>query len=46
MPENFRPDIAYLTHEDGTIFQVLNEDGTDWDEAATFAAFFAYHPEK
>ena len=29
--------IAYITLEDGRKFQVLNEDGTDWDEAATRA---------
>lgn len=34
--------IAYLTAADGTRFQVLNEEGTDWDEEATYAAFKAY----
>ena len=34
--------IAHLTAADGTKFQVLNEDGTDWDEQATHAAFEAY----
>lgn len=34
--------IAYLTASDGTKFQVLNDDGTDWDEAATYALLNAY----
>jgi hypothetical protein len=38
--------IAHLTHPDGTKFQVLNEDGTDWDEAATYAAYNAHKPSK
>lgn len=33
--------ISYLTAPDGTRYQVLNEDGTDWDEAATAAAYHA-----
>jgi hypothetical protein len=31
--------IAHIIGEDGTIYQVLNEDGTDWDEAATRALY-------
>jgi hypothetical protein len=34
--------IAYLTAQDGTKFQVLNEDGTDWDEAATYSLLNAH----
>jgi hypothetical protein len=33
--------IAYLTAPSGRKYQVLNEDGTDWDEAATVAAYQA-----
>lgn len=37
-PENFNPNIAHI--KDGeNVFQVLNEDGTDWDETATQAAY-------
>ena len=33
-PEGFDPKIAHI--RDGeTVFQVLNQNGTDWDEAAT-----------
>lgn len=32
------PGIAHLSLDTGEMFQVLNEDGTDWDEAATVAA--------
>ena len=38
----FDPNIAHITAEDGTVFQVLNENGDDWDEAATRAAYEAY----
>lgn len=31
--------FAYLTAPSGRRYQVLNEDGTDWDEAATVAAY-------
>jgi hypothetical protein len=31
--------IAYLTGPDGTKYQVLNESGDDWDEAATKALY-------
>ncbi len=33
--------IAHIKAEDGTVYQVLNEDGTDWDEAATRALYEA-----
>lgn len=32
------PTKAHITLEDGTQIQVLNAEGTDWDEAATGAA--------
>lgn len=32
------PGIAHLSMETGEVFQVLNEAGDDWDEAATVAA--------
>lgn len=38
----FDPRIAHITAADGTVFQVLNEDGTDWDEAATRVLYEAY----
>lgn len=41
-PLTFDPNVAHITHEDGSIFQVLNEAGDDWDEAATQAAYDAY----
>lgn len=31
--------FAYLTAPSGRRYQVLNEEGTDWDEAATVAAY-------
>jgi hypothetical protein len=34
--------IAYLTAPDGKVFQVLNEDCTDWNEQATYAELNAY----
>lgn len=42
LPDTFNPNIAFITADDGTVFQVLNEDGTDWDEAATRAQYEAY----
>ena len=36
------PGIAHLSLETGEVFQVLNEDATDWDEAATVAARAAW----
>lgn len=41
-PATFNPNIAHIETEDGTVFQVLNEDGTDWDEAATRALYDAH----
>jgi hypothetical protein len=40
---NENPDlnIAHITH-DGHFFQVLNAEGTDWDEAATRATYQAW----
>lgn len=34
-----REDLPYITGPDGTVYQVLNEDGTNWDEAATAAVY-------
>ena len=45
-PKTFNPNIAHITAEDGSVFQVLNEDGTDWDEAATSAAYEAWLAEQ
>lgn len=45
MPEDFNPNIAHITAADGTVFQVLNDAGNEWDEAATRAAYEAHlHP--
>ena len=38
----YREDIAHLIAPDGTVFQVLNEAGDDWDEAATHAEYDAW----
>lgn len=38
----FEESIAHITAADGTVFQVLNADRTDWDEAATAAEYEAY----
>lgn len=35
------PSIAHIRHGE-QVFQVLNADGTDWDEAATRAAYEAW----
>ena len=44
-PDNFREDIAHI--RDGeNVFQVLNEDGDDWDEAATRTAYERYLTER
>jgi hypothetical protein len=40
--DTFNPNIAHITAEDGTVFQVLNESGDDWDEAATRADYDAW----
>lgn len=34
--------IAHMTAWDGTVFQVLNAEGDDWDEAATAEALNAW----
>lgn len=41
IPDAFNPQIAHIV-DGGNVFQVLNEDGTDWDEAATRAAYEAW----
>ncbi len=44
-PPGFIETIAHIRHEDGPdtyIFQVVNQDGTDWDEEATAAAYQAW----
>jgi hypothetical protein len=38
--------IAHIKDEDGKIYQVLNEDGTDWDETATRALYEFDNPTK
>lgn len=40
-PDNFNPQIAHIKHGEN-VFQVLIEDGTDWDEAATRAVYEAW----
>ena len=40
-PENFNPNIAHIRDGDN-VFQVLNADGTDWDEESTRAAYDAW----
>jgi hypothetical protein len=35
------PTIAHIAAPDGTVFQTLNADGTDWDEPATRADYDA-----
>lgn len=40
-PENFDPNIAHIRDGDN-VFQVLNADGTDWDEDATRAEYGAW----
>ena len=41
VPETFNLTISHI--RDGeNVFQVLNEDGTDWDEEATRAAYEAW----
>lgn len=37
--EDFVETIAHLTAPDGRKFQVLNAEGTDWDEEATVALY-------
>ncbi len=38
IPETFNPSVAHIRHGEH-VFQVLNEDGTDWDEGATRTAY-------
>jgi hypothetical protein len=38
----YDPNIAHIAAPDGTVFQVLNANGDDWDEAATRAAYDAW----
>lgn len=33
-PSTFNPSLPYITDR-GQVFQVLNRDGTDWDESKT-----------
>ena len=40
------PGIAHLNLETGEVFQVLNEDGADWNEVATVAARDAWLRER
>lgn len=40
-PENFDPNIAHIRDGDN-VFQVLNADGTDWDEDATRTEYDAW----
>jgi len=37
----FREDVAHITDVDGTVWQVLNGAGDDWDEPATRAVYEA-----
>lgn len=34
-PEPFRPEIGHVTDKDGKVYQEMNAEKTDWDEAAT-----------
>jgi hypothetical protein len=40
-PETFNPSMAHIS-QDEQVFQVLNEAGDDWDEAATRAQYEAW----
>jgi hypothetical protein len=40
-PDGFDPSIAHIRHG-GHVFQVLNAEGTDWDEEATRAIYQAW----
>lgn len=40
-PDTFNPSIAHIRDGDN-VFQVLTEDGTDWDEEATRATYEAW----
>jgi len=39
---SYDPNIAHIVAGDGTVFQVLNANGDDWDEVATRASYDAY----
>jgi hypothetical protein len=41
VPDTFDPTIAHIRDGDA-VFQVLNADGPDWDEAATRDAYEAW----
>lgn len=43
---NYREDIAHIRAADGTVWQVLNEAGDDWDEIATRALYEAAQAEQ
>jgi hypothetical protein len=45
LPETFRADVAYIA-DGGVVFQVLLPDESDWDEAATSAAYAAWLAER
>lgn len=44
-PDTFDSSIANI-QDNGNVFQVLTEDGTDWDEAATRAEYEAWKSEQ
>ena len=44
-PETFNQQVAHIQDGDN-VFQVLNSDGTDWDEEATRAAYEAWLAEQ
>jgi hypothetical protein len=37
--DEFRPDLAYITDKDGNVYQILNEDDSDWHEEETRRVF-------
>lgn len=41
-PETFVPLYGYIEDQEGNIFQILNEDGSDWDNEATQKEFEAF----
>lgn len=44
MTNTIDTDISFITCSCGQEFQVLNADGTDWDENATAQAYDAHLP--
>ncbi|MCX7759511.1 MAG: hypothetical protein N2169_07920 [bacterium] len=38
----FDKNIAYITCSCGKIFQVINKEGTDWDEQATAQIYYSH----